>query len=74
MNIYDETEDRRLLEPNAYTLFLILILLILGTNSDFEERLSHISSVIRASHNAVKMMRAGINEFHSSMVNGSDTK
>ncbi len=57
------------LEPNAFTLFLILILLIMGSGSyQIEERLSHFSKMIRASHNAVKMMRAGMNEFRSSMM------
>ena len=56
-------------EPNAFTLFLILTLLIMGSGSyEIEERLSHFSKMIRASHNAVKMMRAGMNEFRSSMV------
>ncbi|MBM7855192.1 hypothetical protein JOC37_001577 [Desulfohalotomaculum tongense] len=72
MNFYDQKDDS-ILEPNAYTLFLILILLVLSTNREFEERLSYVSSVIKSGHNAVKMMRAGMNEFHSSMRNNNYT-
>ncbi len=57
-----------ILEPNAFTLFLILILLIMGSGYDLEGRLAHLSRMLRASSNAVKMMRAGMNEFRSSMV------
>ncbi|MEG6617155.1 hypothetical protein V6C27_12125 [Peptococcaceae bacterium 1198_IL3148] len=57
------------LEPNAYTLFLIFILLVLGTNRDFDDRLGYITNVLKASHNAVRMMRSGMNEFHASVLN-----
>jgi hypothetical protein len=57
------------LETNAYTLFLIFILLVLGTNKDFDERLSYVSNVIKSSHNAIKMMRTGMSEFHASVLN-----
>lgn len=57
------------LEPNAYTLFLVFILLVLGTNKDFDERLSYVSNVIKSSHNAIRMMRVGMSEFHASVLN-----
>lgn len=58
------------LEPNAFTLFLIFILLVLATNNDFDERLKNFSNIIRAGHNAVKMMRSGMNEFQTMMHTG----
>ncbi|WP_031516436.1 hypothetical protein [Desulfofalx alkaliphila] len=64
---YYTTEQQAQLQPNAYTLFLILILLMLGTNRDFESRLHYVTNLLSGSLNAVKMMRAGINEFHTAM-------
>lgn len=55
------------LEPNAYTLFLIFILLVLGTNNDFDERINRFSNILKTGHNAVKIMRSGMNEFRAMM-------
>ncbi|MTI82100.1 MAG: hypothetical protein FH758_14765 [Firmicutes bacterium] len=74
MDFLNNQEDSGILEPNAFTLFLILILLVLGTGRDFEERLVQLSNVMRASHNAVKMMRAGMNEVHTSMAPNNEQR
>ena len=67
MNGYDQATNS-ILEPNAYTLFLILILLILGTGRNIEEHLSYLSNVSNSSLNAIKMMRTGIDELHTTVI------
>lgn len=69
---YHSNQSGAPLEPNAYTLFLIFILLILGTNRDFETKLYQLSNVLSGSLSAVKMMRAGVNEFHASIAKNND--
>ncbi len=60
------------LQPNnPFTLFLILILLILSTRPNVEQQLAQLTSLLHATQQSVQIFRSGMETFHASLVNPS---
>ncbi|WP_027356169.1 hypothetical protein [Desulfofundulus thermocisternus] len=61
--------DQVLQPNNPFTLFLILILLILSTRPNAEQKLAQLVSLLTATQQSVQIFRSGIETFHAHLVN-----
>ncbi|MGB9802902.1 hypothetical protein [Desulfofundulus sp.] len=60
------------LQPNSpFTLFLILILLLLSTRPNVEQQLAHLSSLLQATRQSVQIFRSGMETFHAGLAGAS---
>jgi len=56
------------LQPNnPFTLFLILILLMLSTNPDFDGQLAFLNSLVQATQLSVRTFQNGLGGLHAAM-------
>ena len=58
----------QVLQPNnPFTLFLIVILLMLSTNPGFEEQLAFLKSLVQATQLSVRTFQNGLGNLHATM-------
>ncbi|GAB6182145.1 hypothetical protein JCM14036_34640 [Desulfotomaculum defluvii] len=64
----DQNQDRFLDAQSPYTLFLILILLILGTEKDLESHLDNARNLILETKRSIENIRGGYQTMHTSLM------
>ncbi|WP_027717156.1 hypothetical protein [Desulfovirgula thermocuniculi] len=54
---------------NPFTLFLILILLVLSTKPEAEQHLTQLAAFIQATQHSVQVFRSGLETFYAAAKN-----
>lgn len=63
-------KEQELQPNNPYTLFLILILLILATNPYAEEKLEMLNTMVRNTQDSIRTFKAGFQTFQTNFMSG----